>query len=130
VKPYLSPATVAMFYVIVSSMIVSSMGGTEMKESLMRYKAKSIAALQLALGGLPDKMRVEVEPDEVSAKTVGELRKLTAWPETLAVTTPRERQADSVVKVSKVSVATRTAPKTFRLRPSILPLIWCATQAG
>ena len=29
----------------------------------MRYKAKSIAALQLALGSLPDKMRVEVEPD-------------------------------------------------------------------
>jgi len=25
----------------------------------MRYKAKSIAALQLALGSLPDKMRVE-----------------------------------------------------------------------
>jgi hypothetical protein len=50
----------------------------------MRYKAKSIAALQLALGSLPDKMRVEVEPDiEVSAKTVGELRKVTAWPETL-----------------------------------------------
>jgi hypothetical protein len=39
----------------------------------MRYKAKSIAALQLAFGSLPDKMRVEVEPDiEVSAKTVGE----------------------------------------------------------
>ena len=51
----------------------------------MRYKAKSIAALQLALGSLPDKMRVEVEPDiEVSAKTVGELRKVTAWPETFS----------------------------------------------
>jgi hypothetical protein len=57
----------------------------------MRYKAKSIAALQLALGSLPDKMRVEVEPDiGVSAKTVGELRKVTAWPEPLAVTTPQE----------------------------------------
>ena len=79
----------------------------------MRYKAKGIAALQLALGSLPDKMRVEVEPDiEVSAKTVGELRKVTAWPETLAVTTPQERHADSAVKVSKVSVATHTAPKT------------------
>ena len=34
----------------------------------MRYKAKGIAALQLALGSLPDKMRVEVEPAiEVSA---------------------------------------------------------------
>ena len=45
------------------------------EEALMRYKAKSIAALQLALGSLPDKMRVEIEPDTgVSAKTVGELR--------------------------------------------------------
>jgi hypothetical protein len=78
----------------------------------MRYKAKSIAALQLALGSLPDKMRVEVDPDIVSAKTVGELRKITTWPETLAVTTPQERHADSVVKVSRVNVATRTAPKT------------------
>ena len=75
-----------------------------MSESLMRYKAKSIAALQLALGSLPDKMRVEVEPDiEASARTVGELRRVTAWPETLAVTTPQERHADSAVKVSKVS---------------------------
>jgi len=41
----------------------------------MRYKPKSIAALQLALGGLPSQMRVEVEPDiEISAKTVGEPR--------------------------------------------------------
>ena len=38
----------------------------------MRYKAKSIAALQLALGSLPDKMRVEVEPD--IAKKVGAIR--------------------------------------------------------
>jgi hypothetical protein len=75
----------------------------------VRYKAKSIAALQLALGSLPDKMRVEVDPDiELSAKTVGE----TAWPENLAVTTPQERHADSAVRVSKVTTATRTAPKT------------------
>jgi hypothetical protein len=79
----------------------------------MRYKAKSIAALQLALGSLPDKMRVEVDTGiEVSAKTVVELRKITAWPDNLAVTTPQERHADSAVKISKVSVATRTAPKT------------------
>jgi hypothetical protein len=26
---------------------------------MMRYKPKSVAALQIALGGLPDKMRVE-----------------------------------------------------------------------
>jgi len=82
------------------------------EEALMRYKAKSIAALQLALGSLPDKMRVEIEPDTgVSAKTVGELRKVAAWPENLAITTPLERNPESTVKVSKVSVATRTSPK-------------------
>jgi len=37
----------------------------------MRYKPKSIAALQLALGGLPNQIRVEVDPEiEVSGKTV------------------------------------------------------------
>jgi hypothetical protein len=64
----------------------------------MRYKPKSIAALQLALGGLPDQMRVEVEPEiEISAKTVGELRKVAVWPENLAITTPQERYAESTV---------------------------------
>jgi hypothetical protein len=77
-----------------------------------RYKRKSIAALQIALGGLPDKMRVEVDPNiRVSAETVGELRKLTAWAENLAITTPQERHAESAVKVSKASVATRVSPK-------------------
>jgi hypothetical protein len=64
----------------------------------MRYKPKSIAALHIALGGLPDKMPVEVDQSiGVSAKTVGELWKVTAWPENLVV--------------SKASVATRTLPK-------------------
>jgi hypothetical protein len=79
---------------------------------LMRYKAKSVAALQLALGGLPDQMRVEIDTDiGVSAKTVGELRKVTAWPDNLAITTPLERDPESTVKVNKASVATRTSPK-------------------
>ena len=44
----------------------------------MQYKAKSISALHIALGGLPGKMRVEADPDlGVSATTVGELRKVT-----------------------------------------------------
>jgi hypothetical protein len=78
----------------------------------MRYKPKSIAALHVALGGLPDKMRVEVDPGiKPSPKTVGELRKLAAWPESLAITTPQERDSDSAVKVSKASVATRVSPK-------------------
>jgi hypothetical protein len=79
----------------------------------MRYKPKSTAALYIALGGLPDKMRVEVDPDiRVSAKTVGELRKVTAWPENLVITTPQERYPESVVRVNKANVATRVSPKT------------------
>jgi hypothetical protein len=79
----------------------------------MRYKPKSTAALDIALGGLPDKMRVEVDPDvKVSARTVGELRRVTAWPENLAITTPEERRPESAVRVSKASVATRVSPKS------------------
>ena len=78
----------------------------------MRFKAKSIAALSVILDGLPDKMRVEVDPGiGVSAKTVGELRKLTTWPGDLAIITPRERHPESTVKVSKANVATRVSPK-------------------
>jgi len=79
----------------------------------MRYKPKSIAALQLALGGLPDKMRVEVDPNiETSARTVGKLRSMTAWPDNLAITTPLGRYPESAVRVSRVIVAARTSPKT------------------
>jgi hypothetical protein len=78
----------------------------------MRYKPKNIAALHVALGGLPDKMRVEVEPGiQPSPKTVGELRKLAAWPESLAITTPQDRDSESTVKVSKANVSTRVTPK-------------------
>jgi hypothetical protein len=78
----------------------------------MQFKPKSIAALHIALGGLPDKMRVEVDPGiQPSPKTVGELRKVSAWPESLAVTTPQNRDSESAVKVSKASVATRVTPK-------------------
>ena len=79
----------------------------------MRYKPKSIAALQLALGGLPDRLRVEVDSDiEISARTVGELRKVSAWPENLAITTPQDRYPESAVRVSKGNVATRTSSKS------------------
>jgi hypothetical protein len=79
----------------------------------MRYKPKSIAALQLALGGLPDQMRVEVESGiEISAKTVRELRKVTVWPENLAIATPQERGSGGVLRVGKANVATRTSPKS------------------
>jgi len=78
----------------------------------MRYKPKSIAALQVALGGLPDNMRVEADPNVgLPVKTVGQLRKMTAWPENLAVAVPQERFPESAVIVSKASVATRFSPK-------------------
>jgi hypothetical protein len=79
----------------------------------MRFKPKNTAALHIVLGGLPDKMRVEVDPDiQVSAKTVGELRKVKAWPGNLVITTPQERYPESAVRVNKANVATRVSPKT------------------
>ncbi len=78
----------------------------------MRYKPKNIAALQVALAGLPDKMRVETDPDVgVSAKTVGELRNATEWPENFVVAIPPEGHPRNAVRVSKASVASRTSPK-------------------
>jgi hypothetical protein len=77
----------------------------------MRYKVKSVAALDVVLGDLPSRMRVEVDPGiAVSAKTVGELRNVSVWSESLAIITPHG-QREGVVKVSKANVATRTSPK-------------------
>jgi hypothetical protein len=76
----------------------------------MKYKPKSVAALHIALGGLPDKMRVQTDPDiPVSAKTVGQLRKVKAWPENLAVAVPQERLPGSVRSVRNPSVWTQIA---------------------
>ena len=78
----------------------------------MRYKAKSVAALQLALRSLPDEMQVEVDPEiEVSAKTVGDLRRVMEWPTNLAVIAPIGSDPQSTVRVSKANAATRVAPK-------------------
>jgi len=61
---------------------------------------------------LPAKMHVEADVGTgVSAKTVGELRKVTTWSENLVITTPHERHPESAVKIIKASVATRTSPK-------------------
>jgi hypothetical protein len=78
----------------------------------MRYKPKSIAALEIALGGLPNNMRAEVDPDVgVSAKTVGDFRNSAEWSEHFAITTPQERYPESVVKISKASAPGRATPK-------------------
>jgi hypothetical protein len=79
----------------------------------MRYKPKSVSALQVALGGLPAAMHVEADRDiGLSAKTVGELRKLTEWPENLVISTPQERNSQSAIRVSKATHATRVTPKS------------------
>ena len=78
----------------------------------MRYKPKSTAGLQLALGGLPNSMPVEVDSGlGVSAKTVGELRNATTWPENLAVKRPQEHYSGSSVKVSRANGPGRATPK-------------------
>ncbi len=79
----------------------------------MLFKPKSIAALDIALAGLPNQARVEVDPDiAVSARTVGELRKLAAWPENVAVHVPQVRHPDMVIHVSRANHATRVVPKS------------------
>src|SRR6266446_7150157 len=83
----------------------------------MLYKPRSTAALHIALGGLPATMRVEVDQGiGVSAKTVGELRKVTlrkvtTWPENLVITTPQERHSESAIRVSKARGGKRLSPK-------------------
>jgi hypothetical protein len=79
----------------------------------MQYKPKSVAALQVALGGLPDAMHVKADREiSLSAKTVGELRKVTAWPENLVITTPQERYSESAIRISKATHAARVTPKS------------------
>jgi hypothetical protein len=78
----------------------------------MRYKPRGIAALQVALGGLPDTMQVKADQGVgVSAKTVGELLKVATWPENLVVITPQDPNPGSAIRVSKASGAKRVSPK-------------------
>jgi hypothetical protein len=78
----------------------------------MRYKPRSIAALQVALGALPGGMQVEVDQDiGMPVRTVAELSQVTAWPENLLVTTPQERHPESAIRVSRVRGAKRLSPK-------------------
>jgi hypothetical protein len=82
------------------------------REVTMRYKPKSVGALQVALAGLPASMRVEVDPETgVHARTVGDLRKLADWPGNLAVATPHEPHPGDSVRVTHASHATRVTPK-------------------
>lgn len=78
----------------------------------MHFKAKSVAALQMLLGDLPDRMPVYADPEVgLTAKTVGDLRKMTAWPDNLDINIPLEAGPEAIVRVAKASVSTRYAPK-------------------
>src|ERR1700746_1953580 len=102
------------------------------EEPMPRYKCKSIAALDIALGGLPAKMHVEADVGTgVSAKTVGELRKVTTWSENLVITTPQERHPESGVKISKASVATRCPSRKSHPRVAMMQSgqDWCGDDA-
>jgi hypothetical protein len=48
----------------------------------------------------------------LSAKTVGELRKMTEWPENLVISTPQDQDSQSAIRVSKATHATRVTPKS------------------
>jgi hypothetical protein len=78
----------------------------------MRYKPRSVAGLQVALGGLPDRMHVEADRDiGVRAKTVGELRRMTVWPENLVIATPQDRYPESSIRICKAGGSKRLTPK-------------------
>jgi hypothetical protein len=78
----------------------------------MLYRPKNIAALQIALGNLPGKMRVEIEANiPITAKSVDDLRHLQAWPENVALAIPAHVTVDGVVRVECVHHASRTSPK-------------------
>src|SRR5258708_32755299 len=79
------------------------------EDPMPRYKCKSIAALDIALGGLPAKMQVEADVGTgVSAKTVGGLRKVTAWARNLVITTPQEHQPERVVEIHHANESPHT----------------------
>jgi hypothetical protein len=83
----------------------------------MRYKPKNIAALHIALAGLPDTMRVEVDPDiRMSAKTVAELRNVTAWPENFVIATPQERYPENAGQSQQAYPSDSHLAKTVKHR--------------
>src|SRR5260221_3985048 len=60
------------------------------EDPMPRYKCKSIAALDIALGGLPAKMHVEADVStRDSGKTARESREATTWVHEVAITRPQ-----------------------------------------
>jgi hypothetical protein len=72
----------------------------------MRYVPRNVGDLHSVLNRrLSDEMPVEAsEETGISAKSVGELRRLSSWPGGLVVETPRDHSLpESKVKISKTS---------------------------
>ena len=72
----------------------------------MRYVPRNLGDLHSALNRrLPDEMPVEAsEETGISAKSVGELRRLSSWPPGLVVETPHDPiRPESIVKISIAS---------------------------
>jgi len=72
----------------------------------MRYVPRNLGDLHSVLNRrLPDEMPVEAsEETGISAKSVGELRRLSSWPRGLVVETPRDPgRPESIVKISIAS---------------------------
>jgi hypothetical protein len=99
----------------------------------MRYKPKSSAALHIALGGLPAQMRVEVDSSiEVTAKTVGELRKVNGLAGNFscnrAASAPRRQRRHGeqgehrdARSAKAVGHGSTTPPRASAIRPTIRP---------
>jgi hypothetical protein len=72
----------------------------------MRYLPRNLGDLHSVLNRrLSDEMSVEAsEETGISAKSVGELRRLSSWPRGLVVETPRDpSRPESIVKISIAS---------------------------
>jgi hypothetical protein len=72
----------------------------------MRYVPRSLGDLHSVLNRrLPDEMPVDAsEETGISAKSVGELRRLSSWPGGLVVETPSDpSRPESIVKISMAS---------------------------
>ena len=70
----------------------------------MRFAPNNLGDLHTILHRhLPDEMPVEASTETgISAKSVGELRRLSSWPSRLLVETPRDPgHPESIVKISR-----------------------------
>ena len=74
------------------------------RDELFRNVPANVYELRLALAGLPQDMKVLAEPETgVSESTVEELHARTTWLQDLVITSPRNLNPKSVVKIAKAT---------------------------